>query len=80
MSRGSKTIHILENITGSKTIHILKNRSLVCNNRSRLEIRDGFNCIVRLVCLKELSYLLCAIAACAAARRAIGTRNGEQET
>ena len=23
MSRGSKTIHILENITGSKTIHIV---------------------------------------------------------
>ena len=32
MSRGSKTIHILENITGSKTIHIVKNRSLFCNN------------------------------------------------
>ena len=32
MSRGSKTIHILENITGSKTIHILKNQSWFCNN------------------------------------------------
>ncbi len=52
----------------------------VIYNRSRPEIRDGFYCIVRLVCLKELSYLLCEIAACAAARRAIGTRNGEQET
>ena len=32
MSRGSKAIHILENITGSKTIHILKNQSWLCNN------------------------------------------------
>ena len=32
MSRGSKTIHILENITESKTIHILKNQSRFCNN------------------------------------------------
>ena len=32
MSRGSKTIHIPENITGSKTIHILKNQSWFCNN------------------------------------------------
>ena len=37
-------------------------------NQSRPEIRDGFNCIIRLVGLKEVSYLLCAIAACAAAK------------
>ena len=30
--------------------------------------------------VSETDYLLCSIAACAAANLAIGTRNGEQET